>query len=141
MPDILRGVPFEMAQLTQSVRSMITSLREHTQDLESQVALRTEALSLANRELTIAVETIRENEQKIRDDISKARLFQKKMLPAVLVREDMDIAIQYRPLEQVSGDIFDIVEVSENWMRIFIADAIGHGVQASMRTILLKSAY
>src|SRR6202142_2259889 len=73
MPDILRGVPFEMAQLTQSVRSMITSLREHTQDLESQVALRTEALSLANRELTIAVATIRQNEQRIRDDIEIGR--------------------------------------------------------------------
>ena len=141
MPDILRGVPFEMAQLTQSVRSMITSLREHTQDLESQVALRTEALSLANQELTVALATIRQNEQKIRDDISKARLFQEKMLPVVPAREDMDIAIHYTPLEQVSGDIFDIAEVSENCTRIFVADAVGHGVQASMRTILLKSAY
>ncbi len=141
MPDILHGVPFEMAQLTQSVRSMITSLREYAQDLESQVALRTEALSLANRELTIAVATIKQNEQRIRDDISKAQLFQEKMLPVMPIREDMDIAIQYRPLEQVSGDILDIAEVSQNCIRVFLADAVGHGVQAAMRTILLKSVY
>ena len=141
MPPLLRGVPQEMAQLTLSVRSMITSLRDYTRDLESEVAARTESLSVTNRELTAAVATIQQNEQRIVEDIAKARLFQEKMLPQVPVRPDLEISISYTPLQQVSGDIFDVVEIQEQHLRIFVADAVGHGVQASMRTILLKSAY
>ena len=140
-PGVLRGLPQEMAQLTLAVRGMIEKLRRHTEELESEVAARTESLSRSNLELTHAIATIRRNEERIREDIEKAHLFQEKMLPTVPVRSDLDIAARYRPLQQVSGDIFDIAEIAPNQLRLLVADATGHGVQASMRTISLKSAY
>jgi serine phosphatase RsbU (regulator of sigma subunit) len=41
----------------------------------------------------------------------------------------------------VGGDIYDICEISPGVFRLFVADATGHGVQASLRTIVLKSEY
>ena len=41
----------------------------------------------------------------------------------------------------MSGETYDIALLGENRLRVFLADATGHGVQASMRTILLKRAY
>lgn len=140
-PHVRRGVPEEMAQLILSVESMITRLRVHADDLESQIEARTESLAAANRGLTAAITTIQQNERRVRDDIAQARLFQQKMLPVVPQRLDLDIAIVYSPLERVSGDIYDVYEIGEKQIRIFVADATGHGVQGSMRTILLKSVY
>jgi sigma-B regulation protein RsbU (phosphoserine phosphatase) len=105
------------------------------------VAARTESLSYANRELTRAIATIRDNEEHLREDIAKARLFQEKMLPTVAKYEHLDIESCYRPLQQVGGDIFDIAKIGNGHVRLLVADATGHGVQAAMRTILLKSAY
>ena len=53
----------------------------------------------------------------------------------------MEFHATYRPVEQVGGDIFDVYEIAPNRFRVFIADVTGHGVQASMRTILAKTEY
>jgi len=41
----------------------------------------------------------------------------------------------------VGGDIYDVVEFTPGHCRVFLADATGHGVQASLRTMVLKSEY
>ena len=42
----------------------------------------------------------------------------------------------YRPLDTLSGDIYSIREVSENKVFMFIIDAMGKGVSASVTTVL-----
>ena len=86
---------------------------------------------------------IQKNEQLIRDDIENARLFQLKMLPTLPEQSAFDVAVHYAAFAQVSGDIYDIAALPGKppGLRVFLSDATGHGVQASMRTVLLKSAY
>ncbi|MCB1194133.1 MAG: SpoIIE family protein phosphatase [Leptospiraceae bacterium] len=55
--------------------------------------------------------------------------------------KDLKINIYFKPMMQVGGDIYDIYEVNEGLYRIFIADATGHGVQAALTTMLIKSEY
>lgn len=141
LPPMAPSAPREVAQLTEAVRSMIFKLQENARGLEGLVEARTRELSRTNRELEGALSTIRENERLIREDIEKARLFQERMLPSVPTVPGMEIAVRYAPLAQVSGDIYDVVELRPGRLRLFVADATGHGVQASMRTIYLKSAY
>jgi serine phosphatase RsbU (regulator of sigma subunit) len=141
LPSIPGDAPREMVQLTQAVRSMIQRLRDHSRELERVVAARTSELSRANADMTAALETIRRHEQSRDDDLLKARLFQAKLLPTLPECADLSIATHYAPLDQVSGDIYDVLELTPGCLRIFLADATGHGVQASMRTLLLKSAY
>ena len=140
-PTLPRSAPREMLQLVAAIAEMIVQLRAYTSELESKVRARTADLSRANQELSAALETISAKEQLIREDIEQGRLFQEKMLPTRLARADLDIATHYLPLERVSGDIFDVCELSADQVRFFLADVTGHGVQASMRTIWLKNTY
>lgn len=140
-PTLPRSAPREMVQVVDAIGEMITQLRAYTSELESKVAARTHDLSLANDELSAALTIIRGNEQSMRQDIEQGRLFQEKMLPPALSRRDLDIATHYLPLERVSGDIFDVCELAPDHVRLFLADVTGHGVQASMRTIWLKTTY
>jgi serine phosphatase RsbU (regulator of sigma subunit) len=141
LPAMAPNAPREVAQLTEAVRSMIFKLRENARGLEGLVEARTRELSRTNRELESALSTIREKERSIHEDIEKARLFQERMLPPLPAALGLEIAVHYAPLAQVSGDIYDLVELRAGQLRLFVADATGHGVQASMRTIYLKSAY
>lgn len=140
-PRLLRGIPREMADLTIATQVMIESLRNHTEQLETEVRHRTQELHRANTELAHALQLIRGIHETMQADIEKAQFFQQRLLPRLVPRDDIDIAAHYAPLRQVSGDIFDVYEVSRSQLRLFVADATGHGVQASMRTILLKAAY
>jgi len=41
----------------------------------------------------------------------------------------------------VGGDFFDITKVNERKIRIFLADATGHGIQGALITMAIKSEY
>jgi sigma-B regulation protein RsbU (phosphoserine phosphatase) len=47
----------------------------------------------------------------------------------------------YRPADLVGGDVYDVWELAEGHFRVFLADTTGHGVQASLRTMVLKTEY
>jgi serine phosphatase RsbU (regulator of sigma subunit) len=141
LPVVPTGAPREMAQLTRAVSRMIQRLRRHALDLEQVVAVRTAELSQANTEISRALDTIRRHERSRTADLEKARLFQVKLLPSLPPRAQFSIAAHYAPLEQVGGDLYDVLPLGSDALRIFLADATGHGVQASMRTLILKGAY
>ncbi|RHX81379.1 SpoIIE family protein phosphatase [Leptospira yasudae] len=48
---------------------------------------------------------------------------------------------EYMPLEKVGGDFLDVSEILPGKVRVVIADAVGHGVQASLMTMALKTEY
>jgi serine phosphatase RsbU (regulator of sigma subunit) len=141
LPDDARGGPTEVADLTRVVGSMIRSLRGQAEILEGLVADRTVDLKKANLDLEEALDELRRKEARIEEDIAQARLFQESILPVLPTSPLLDIFAAYLPIEQVGGDIYDACALGPARFRFFVADAIGHGVQASMRTIVLKSEY
>ena len=54
--------------------------------------------------------------------------------------ENVGIATIYRPASSVSGDIFDIFRIDEDHTGFYIADAVGHGMAASLLTMFIKRA-
>jgi serine phosphatase RsbU (regulator of sigma subunit) len=141
LPEPPKSAPREVTRLFHDLGRMIARLGAYTSELEAEVKSRTLDLTRANQELAGALDTIRRAEELIHEDIEQARLFQEKMLPVIESRPGVDLATAYFPLERVSGDIFDVCELGDGRLRIFLADATGHGVQASLRTVALKSAY
>lgn len=77
----------------------------------------------------------------IQRDLSRARALQRVILsePAPIPRYDLELV--YSPLDQVGGDLYDFAMLPAGCVRIFIADATGHGVAAGLVTMLVKSAY
>lgn len=83
-----------------------------------------------------------QNLQQLHRDLETARGVQQKLLPRPDTRiPGVDLAYAYVPLDRVGGDIVDIAELRPGVIRMFLADAIGHGVQASLVTIAIKSEY
>ncbi len=78
----------------------------------------------------------------IQSDLSTARKIQSSILsPQDATMGKIDFAVRYIPLTEVGGDFFDIVELKEDCIRIFLADATGHGVQAALITMVIKGVY
>ncbi len=74
-------------------------------------------------------------------DLERARTFQESMMPAPLVRPDLAMEVLFRPADEVSGDAYDLELLDGNVLRLFVADATGHGVSAALTTMFLRSEY
>ncbi len=55
--------------------------------------------------------------------------------------KDVNIDVHFEPMIEIGGDIYDAYQVSEDIFRVFIADATGHGVQAALTTMIIKTEY
>lgn len=116
-------------------------LEGFNEELELRVRERTEELGQANQDLTQALCALREKDRRISEDLQQARAFQQSILPVLPQGGRIEFGAFYKPLDMVGGDIYDVVQLSSEHYRVFIADATGHGVQASLRTIVIKSEY
>ena len=100
-----------------------------------------EELQRLNESLSGTLRVLEERNLHIREDLEEARGFQQLILPTMPSDPRLGFAALFRPTSEVGGDIYDVFEISPGTFRIFIADARGPGVQAALRTMLLKSEY
>ncbi|MDX1961127.1 MAG: ammonium transporter [Leptospiraceae bacterium] len=74
-------------------------------------------------------------------------LFTAKKIQTAIISEKvhniqgLTISSRYIPLTEVGGDFFDISEIRTGVTRIFLADSTGHGVQAALITMAIKTLY
>lgn len=85
--------------------------------------LRSEIMS-KNRKMTI--------------EMKQASKIQYSLLPAKGFLENIELNYEYRPLNILSGDIFDVFEIDEDNITVYIADAVGHGFASSMITMFIR---
>lgn len=78
----------------------------------------------------------------IQRDLLYAQKIQDRILPKPeATLGGIYVLTKYIPMNEVGGDIYDYAEISPGKVRIFLADATGHGVQAALVTMLIKSEY
>ena len=116
-------------------------LEQFNDELELRVRERTKELARANQEIGNAFASLREKDRRLSEDLAQARAFQRSILPGLPQSDRIEFGAVYRALDMVGGDIYDIASIGKEQYRIFVADATGHGVQASLRTIVIKSEY
>lgn len=75
------------------------------------------------------------------EDLLQAREFQQRTLTQPPKIAGVDIEVLYRPLDLVGGDIYQVTAMPNDILRVFVADATGHGVKASLTTVLITSEY
>jgi hypothetical protein len=110
-------------------------INEIRSDLQKKVEERTE-------ELTRAYDRLNAMYRQVQDDMVLA----KKIQGRILTKNFNNITgiktyVQYYPMSEVGGDIYDITEIRPGCVRIFLADAAGHGVQAALVTMIIKGEY
>ena len=103
-------------------------------------------LDKLNSELETKVKQ-RTNELQKELDLNKkenvmARRIQRAIIPGrILETPDFKVVSSFHPLTEVGGDIFQIHSLEDGHIRIMLADATGHGVQAALVTMAIHSEY
>jgi two-component system, sensor histidine kinase LadS len=139
----LISISLEKLLITISLTDKFNLIRIENQNAITQTILFKEQLNLElERKVKERTEKLNKNLNSLEKDLSLAKNIQENILPKNLSEySKFIISSIYIPLDKVGGDFYDIFEVGPNKIRIFIADATGHGVQASMVTMSIKSEY
>lgn len=115
------------ADLAAQLQSLIR-LKER----QDQVGVRAAEVQRVNKRLQTAY-------QQIDNELALARRLQQSFLPQSLpAHPRVRFAVEYRPCGQVGGDFYDVFRLDENNYGFYVADAMGHGVSASLLTIFVK---
>ncbi len=103
---------------------------------------RQSAVDLMQRELFVAQRAqkgFRGEMDRMHEELHMAASVQRDFIPATIPSiPGLDLACVFRPVNYVSGDIYNIEQLDERTMGFFIADAVGHGVPAALLTMVLS---
>ncbi|MBI1303043.1 MAG: SpoIIE family protein phosphatase [Phycisphaera sp.] len=90
----------------------------------------------ARRELALLnrfVGSMRNELEERNEELQLAALVQRDFLPLPVPElHGVQVATFYRPLAQVSGDVYHVEQLDDDRLSIFIADAVGHGIPAAL---------
>jgi|GEM_PF-2321298 len=129
------GIIRDVSERRAAEERLLEALRrlEASEQLAREVSLE---LQRKNREL--------ESRRAVLDaDLREAGAFQRAMLPSLadLRVPDLSVHACYQPAEIVGGDLYDVSPGPGGSVRSLLADTVGHGVQASLRTMVVKTLY
>lgn len=78
--------------------------------------------------------------RKIHEDMQMAKIIQKSILPKKKNYKNISFQFAHVPSDNLSGDVFDVIEISKNKYGIYIADVVGHGISASIMTMFIRQS-
>ncbi len=125
--DLLVPRSLEPADFLAQVQALV-----RLKDRQDQVGIKAAEAQRINKRLQTTY-------QQIDQELDLARRLQQSFLPQSLpALPEVKFAVEYRPCGQVGGDFYDVFRLDENHYGFYVADAMGHGVGASLLTIFVK---
>jgi sigma-B regulation protein RsbU (phosphoserine phosphatase) len=96
-------------------------------------------LARNNKKLEIANEKISAANARMKKDLEAAAKIQKSLLPHEVPNiKGVDISWLYHPCEELAGDIFNVHQLDERHLGLYILDVSGHGVPAALLSVTLS---
>lgn len=100
---------------------------------------RHDRMAIKANEAERVTERLQAANQQIDMELALARRLQESLLPQNLPSlPRVRFAVKYKPCTQVGGDFYDVFRLDEKHVGFYVADAMGHGVPASLLTIFVK---
>ncbi len=119
--------PFEAAELLAQVQAFL-----RLKDRHDHLTEKTAEVNRINKRLQAAY-------LQIDQELELARRIQESFLPQSLPQlPQVRFAVHYQPCGKVGGDFYDVFRLDEHHIGFYVADAMGHGVPASLLTIFVK---
>ncbi len=134
---------FQIIILSYALTAKVNIIKRENQEAISRTVLYQEQAN-AELEQKVKERTIELNKylSSIEKDLKMARNIQMNILPKNIDKIlNFNVVTYYQPLDEVGGDFYDIYQMNDTKLRVLIADTTGHGVQASMVTMTIKSEY
>ncbi|HEV3236681.1 MAG TPA: SpoIIE family protein phosphatase [Gemmataceae bacterium] len=119
--------PFAAAELVAQAKAFMRIKETH------------DRLSEKSAEVTRMNRRLQQAYQQIDQEIELARRIQMSLLPQTLPEVPrLRFAVHYKLCGRVGGDFYDVFRLDEDHIGFYVADAMGHGVPASLLTIFVK---
>lgn len=119
--------PFAEEELAAQVRAFL-----RIKDVHDRLAEKTAEVHRINKRLQAAY-------QQIDQELELAQRIQSGLLPQTLPEVPRGrFAVHYLLCGRVGGDFYDVFRLDEQHVGFYVADAMGHGVPASLLTIFVK---
>jgi sigma-B regulation protein RsbU (phosphoserine phosphatase) len=119
--------PFAPGELLAQVRALL-----RIKDTHDRLSEKTAEVNRVNKRLQQAY-------QQIDQELELAQRIQASFLPQSLPEvARVRFAVQYLLCGRVGGDFYDVFRLDERHVGLYVADAMGHGVPASLLTIFVK---
>jgi serine phosphatase RsbU (regulator of sigma subunit) len=78
----------------------------------------------------------------VQRELDTARRIQESLLPREAPRvQGLEVALRYRPMTAVAGDLYDFAVLGPSRLGILVADVAGHGVPAALVASMVKLAF
>ncbi len=118
-----------------------TTLRFFLVDEEEERVMR-ESFAASRRDaLLTRFNALSERDDTMHDELVAAAEFQRRALAKPPALPGMLVDVLYRPLDLVGGDLYHVSQLPDGGVRVFLADATGHGLRASLSMMLMLSEY
>jgi len=125
----------ELVIFSNNYNSAAVEINEIRANLEKKITERTEELKKAYDSLNFVY-------KQIQADLLLAKRIQDKIMPKDPENPPgIEFLLKYFPMSDIGGDIYCIDRIRDDYLRIFIADAMGHGIQAALVTMIIKAEY
>lgn len=125
--DIYLLRPFEPAELLAQVQTFA-----RIKDRHDRLTEKTAEVHRINKRLQSAY-------QQIDQELQLAGRIQASFLPQALpALPQVRFAVHYQPCGRIGGDFYDVFRLDEKHFGFYVADAMGHGIPASLLTIFVK---
>lgn len=118
----------ESGRLVRERDALLDNLREQNTKLEYSLLRLHEAFG-----------QLRQQEEALESDLQKAQRVQRTFLPAGFPRiPGYDFFGYYAPCDQLGGDFFGTLTLSDGRLALYLVDVAGHGVSAAMITVTFR---
>ncbi len=109
-------------------REILQHLREKGLDYE--------VLFKTQRALRIAHDLLLVKQRKLKEDLAAAAEIQRRFLPTDMPSvRNVSTAFKFRPCSSIAGDMFNVLELDDDHIAIFLFDVSGHGAPAAMMAV------